>query len=104
MILHYCIVCIGPPGTVYADQFYTMKVRTGPSYPDSPPQIYFITRINMPGVDVHTGAVDSRILYWSRDMCIMDALCQIRELMKSAPKGLKQPQGEYPLPQGFPRT
>jgi len=38
---------------------YSLKIETGPKYPDEPPQIRFLTRINLTGVDKN-GEVEIR--------------------------------------------
>lgn len=43
--------------TALGDRIYSLHVHAGPSYPDSPPEVKFITRINMECVDQSTGKV-----------------------------------------------
>ncbi|KAL7339746.1 ubiquitin-conjugating enzyme/RWD-like protein [Rhodotorula toruloides] len=55
---------IGPghhPQTVHENRIYSLSIRCGPQYPDVPPEITFLTRINLPCVDQSTGKVRRRI-------------------------------------------
>jgi ubiquitin-conjugating enzyme E2 variant len=75
---------------------YELKIICGDEYPDSPPKIKFITKINMTGVDQYTGWVDnskfSVLKNWSKENTIQDALNAIRkEMESSAFKKLTQP-------------
>lgn len=46
-----------PAQTALGDRIYSLHVHAGPSYPDAPPEVRFITRINMDCVDQSTGKV-----------------------------------------------
>lgn len=37
----------GPPGTIHDARIYTLRIFCGDNYPKSPPEIYFVTRVNM---------------------------------------------------------
>lgn len=97
----------GPHGTQYGDRMYNIKVRCPSTYPQQPPQIWFFNKINLPGVDPYTGQVNvQQLIKWNKDSSIMDALCQLRQHMATAPRNLKQPAPHetYPLPNNFPRS
>jgi ubiquitin-conjugating enzyme E2 variant len=68
----------------------------GEKYPYEPPEITFISKINMPGVNQTTGAVDknsfSTLKSWARSNTLLDALKCIRKEMESSSfKKLPQP-------------
>lgn len=49
--------------TPFEGRIYSLRFECGGSYPDAPPVVRFITRLNMRGVS-GSGEVSSRI-YWS---------------------------------------
>jgi len=42
---------LGPPHSVHENRIYSLKIHCGPQYPDVPPEISFVSRINLPCVD-----------------------------------------------------
>ncbi len=63
---------------------YSLKIETGAKYPDEPPQIRFLTRINLTGVDKN-GEIDRKyfpvLAKWQRNFSIKHALQDIRKTM-----------------------
>ncbi|KAJ1769575.1 E2 ubiquitin-conjugating protein mms2 [Coemansia sp. RSA 1843] len=51
----------GPSRTTHDNRIYTLKMYCGPNYPSEPPEVSFVSRINMAGVDPETGAVSNDI-------------------------------------------
>lgn len=51
---------IGPPHSVHENRIYSVKITCGPQYPDVPPAISFIHRINLARnvVDSQSGRVN----------------------------------------------
>jgi len=80
---------IGPQNTALGDRIYSLKIYCDESYPDHPPLVTFITKINMNGVDQNTGRC-AKMPGWNRDCSIATCLCYLREQMVRASK-LQQP-------------
>jgi len=80
---------IGPQNTNLGDRIYSLKIKCGAKYPDQAPEVQFLTKINMPGVDQTNGKVSGIMKNWTRKNTIMDYLIAIRTAMDGAAK-LKQ--------------
>jgi len=75
---------IGPGHTVHENRIYSLKIVCGEDYPDAPPTITFLSRVNLPFVS-STGAVDANKLNvlsrWDRKSSIETILVEIRKEM-----------------------
>jgi len=81
---------IGPQNTNIGDRIYNVRIQCGPKYPDEPPMIWFVQKINMPGVYQTTGRCTGFLKSWTPENTMFDYLCAIRDAMTPASK-LKQP-------------
>jgi ubiquitin-protein ligase len=43
--------------SVHENRIYSVKIHCGPNYPDTPPEIAFTSRINLPCVNPQNGKV-----------------------------------------------
>jgi len=82
---------IGPQNTNLGERIYQLSIYCGPAYPDQPPVVTFVQKINMPGVGPK-GACDPKVFIknWNRTNTMADFLRAIRVAMVPAAK-LKQP-------------
>lgn len=48
---------IGPGHSVHQNRIYSLRIHCGEGYPDAPPEIWFLTRINLPCVNQQNGKV-----------------------------------------------
>ncbi|KJK65255.1 hypothetical protein P875_00010451 [Aspergillus parasiticus SU-1] len=86
---------LGPPHSVHENRIYSVNIHCGPDYPDNPPEIQFISRVNLPCVDSQTGKVDPTKLpcltQWKRDYTMETILLELRRYM-ALPQHKKLPQ------------
>ncbi|KAJ7675761.1 UBC-like protein [Mycena polygramma] len=86
---------IGPGHTVHENRIYSLKITCGENYPDAPPTVQFLSRVNLPFVAPTTGAVDPTRLpvlaSWSRASSLEHVLVEIRKEM-ATPANRKLPQ------------
>lgn len=87
--------------TVFENRIYTVSLTCGDKYPNTPPQVRFVTKINMHSVSKHTGNVDASrcqiLRNWSRNHGIETVLLELRrEMASSHNRRLPQPaEGSY---------
>jgi len=84
----------GPVDTAFENRIFSVCITCGPSYPDDPPQVKFITPINMNCVmdDCTVKPSWSILSDWKREYTIETVLDHLRrEMISPANKKLKQP-------------
>nr|AAO25616.1 MMS2 [Nakaseomyces delphensis] len=88
---------LGPPHSNHENRIYSVSIECGPQYPDEPPKITFVSKINLPCVDQTTGEVKREKFHTLRDwkrLYTMEAiLLDLRKEMAS-PANKKLPQPE----------
>lgn len=87
---------LGPVDTPFENGIYSLRLHAGPTYPESPPNIIFISRINIPFVNQCNGQVIPSKLNclkeWKPSNTIEHILKEIRkEMQSSANRKLPQP-------------
>ncbi|KAI0793792.1 UBC-like protein [Fomes fomentarius] len=78
---------IGPGHTVHENRIYSLRITCGENYPDQPPAVQFVSRVNLPFVSQVDGKVDQLKLpvlaHWNRNYSIETVLVEIRREMAS---------------------
>jgi ubiquitin-conjugating enzyme E2 variant len=76
---------IGPGHTVHENRIYSLKIYCGEQYPDKPPAVQFLSRVNLPFVSQVDGKVDpsklSVLTNWNRNNSMETILVEIRREM-----------------------
>lgn len=72
---------------MHENRIYSLKITCGESYPDAPPVVQFLSRVNLPFVNQLDGKVDPSKLpvlaVWSRASSIENVLVEIRKCISS---------------------
>eukprot|EP00914_Ancora_sagittata_P022047 GHVO01043847.1.p1 GENE.GHVO01043847.1~~GHVO01043847.1.p1 ORF type:complete len:149 (-),score=11.10 GHVO01043847.1:69-488(-) len=84
----------GPMGTTFENRIYSLSINCDDTYPDTPPRVRFLTRINLPCVDA-TGKVTNKLNIldrWDRERTLEGVLLELRvEMTTYAARKLAQP-------------
>ncbi|KNC80529.1 ubiquitin-conjugating enzyme E2 [Sphaeroforma arctica JP610] len=77
---------LGRPSSAFENRIYSLKIHCGPEYPDKPPTVRFLTKVNLKFV-ASDGQVNmsklKRLSPWSRNFRMEDTLKEIRDNMVS---------------------
>ena len=82
---------------MFADRFYELRIHCPSKYPAVPPDVRFVSKINMGCVDGKSGKVNPNkvpaMRNWNRNMGIEQVLQSIRmEMCSDQNRRLRQPQ------------
>ena len=73
--------------TVHENRIYSLKIVCGERYPDQPPSVQFVSRVNLPFVNQLDGRVEPAKLpvlaRWDRNSSIETVLVEIRRCVCS---------------------
>ena len=84
-------------GSILLDdgRFYELQLECTQEYPQKPPKVKFITKVNMPFVDQSSGFIKPNSLNilrnWNRDCTLESYLTAIRDELKNNLKKYPQP-------------
>jgi ubiquitin-protein ligase len=76
-----------PEQTVHENRIYSLSIECGEDYPDRPPTIRFISRVNVPFVNQTSGEVDplrlAVLAHWNRNNTLETILVEMRKYVSS---------------------
>lgn len=92
---HWNGTILGPPHSTHENRIYSLTIVCDEKYPDEPPQVKFVSKINLPCVDddgtVNVDKFDT-LKSWKRSYSMETVLLELRKSMASpANKKLSQP-------------
>ncbi|GMM32643.1 E2 ubiquitin-conjugating protein [Martiniozyma asiatica (nom. inval.)] len=93
---HWNATILGPPNSNHENRIYFLSVICDESYPNKPPKIRFVSKINLPCVDATSGEVNpanfTTLSQWKKSYSLEILLLDLRKLMANpANKKLPQP-------------
>ncbi|QPG75617.1 E2 ubiquitin-conjugating protein mms2 [Brettanomyces nanus] len=96
-LTHWNATILGPPNSTHENRIYSLTIECGPTYPDTPPLVKFISKINLPCVDQSCGRVKPDnfpiLRNWKRSYSMEILLLELRkEMASSLNRKLSQPE------------
>lgn len=92
---HWNGTILGPPHSTHENRIYSLTIVCGEKYPDEPPKVKFVSKINLPCVDSDGTVLVSQfdtLKNWKRSYSMETILLELRKSMaSSANKKLAQP-------------
>lgn len=92
---HWNGTILGPPRLTHENRIYSLNITCDESYPEKPPQVRFVSRINLPCVDAQGVVVAAQfdtLKNWKRLYTMETVLLELRKLMAlDGNKKLSQP-------------
>ncbi|EFJ17929.1 MMS ZWEI-like protein 4, E2 [Selaginella moellendorffii] len=86
---------LGPSNSIHDGRIYQLKLFCDKEYPDKPPSVKFMSRINMTCVSQDNGVIDPKnfpmLSNWRRDYTMEDILISLKREM-ALPHNRKLPQ------------
>lgn len=85
---------LGPPHSVHENRIYSLSIVCDETYPDKPPKVKFISKINLPCVSNDGTVIESSfdiLKNWKRTYTMETVLLELRKNMAS-PSNKKLPQ------------
>lgn len=90
-------------GTIFDGRIFELRITAGENYPNVPPKVRFVNKINLTCVDQSNGNVGGdlpSLQQWNRNMSIEQVLVDIRKAMNN-PNNKRSPQppegANYPM-------
>ncbi|RKO89189.1 ubiquitin-conjugating enzyme/RWD-like protein, partial [Blyttiomyces helicus] len=79
--------------TVHENRIYSLRIICGPDYPDRPPVIAFVSKVNLPCINQQNGKVERLgcLDNWKRTYTLETVLSELRREMAN-PQHKKLPQ------------
>lgn len=93
-LTHWNGTILGPPHSTHENRIYSVTLYTGPDYPNKPPEVKFLTKVNVPCVDSSGNVIPKMVpclANWKYNYTMEKLLLELRKEM-SLPANRKLPQ------------